>query len=124
MTEMVEVTKEDANNYCMVLTLLGLEEEGDPIAEINKLKESAIKSERIAIAYSDVIQEQVIAMRAAIADAAINDPEKGIQWIINTLAGPGHLPDIDEAVELGGAQALFNKEMDAHHEFRLKNPAP
>jgi len=30
--EMVSVTKTDANNYCRILSLLGMEEEGDPVA--------------------------------------------------------------------------------------------
>jgi hypothetical protein len=38
MTAMVEVTQEDANNYCRVLAALGLEEEGDPVAEIERLR--------------------------------------------------------------------------------------
>ena len=38
MTKMVEVTQEDANNYCRVLTALGMEEEGDPVAEIERLR--------------------------------------------------------------------------------------
>jgi hypothetical protein len=38
MTKMVEVTQEDANNYCRVLAALGMEEEGDPVAEIERLK--------------------------------------------------------------------------------------
>jgi len=29
---MVEVTQEDANNYCSVLKALGMEEEGNPVA--------------------------------------------------------------------------------------------
>lgn len=40
MTKMVEVTQEDANNYCRVLTALGMEEEGDPVAEIERLRAS------------------------------------------------------------------------------------
>jgi hypothetical protein len=40
-TRMVEVTQEDANNYCRVLTALGMEEEGDPVAEIERLKAAA-----------------------------------------------------------------------------------
>lgn len=31
------VAREDANNYCRILTLLGMEEEGDPVAEIETL---------------------------------------------------------------------------------------
>ncbi|TYK74309.1 hypothetical protein FSY45_19280 [Comamonas sp. Z1] len=39
--DMVTVTKEDANNYCRILTALGMEEEGDPIAEVQKLLAAA-----------------------------------------------------------------------------------
>jgi len=35
--ELVPVEKEDANNYCRILSLLGMEEEGDPIHEIERL---------------------------------------------------------------------------------------
>jgi hypothetical protein len=35
---MIEVTKTDANNYCLVLRALGMEEDGDPVAEIERLK--------------------------------------------------------------------------------------
>lgn len=38
MTKMVEVTQADANNYCRVLTALGMEEEGDPVAELERLR--------------------------------------------------------------------------------------
>ena len=38
MTAMVEVTKEDANNYRRVLKALGMEEEGDPVAVIEMLR--------------------------------------------------------------------------------------
>lgn len=34
---MVLVNKEDANNYCLILTELGMEEEGDPVAEVKRL---------------------------------------------------------------------------------------
>lgn len=34
---MALVTRDDANNYCRILTLLGIEEEGDPVAEIVRL---------------------------------------------------------------------------------------
>jgi hypothetical protein len=38
MTKMVEVTQDDANNYSRILSVLGLEEEGDPVAEVKMLK--------------------------------------------------------------------------------------
>lgn len=33
----VSVKKEDANNYCLILRALGMEEEGDPVAEVRAL---------------------------------------------------------------------------------------
>lgn len=38
---MVSVCKEDANRYCEILTLLGMEEEGDPVAEVQRLQDRA-----------------------------------------------------------------------------------
>lgn len=38
ISEMIEVTKEDANNYSAILAILGMEEEGDPVAEVKMLK--------------------------------------------------------------------------------------
>ena len=38
MTKMIEVTQEDGNNYCRVLTALGMEEEGDPVAAVERLR--------------------------------------------------------------------------------------
>jgi hypothetical protein len=35
---MVLVTDGDANNYCQILTVLGMEEEGDPVAEVQRMK--------------------------------------------------------------------------------------
>ncbi len=37
MITMVEVEQEDAENYCRILTMLGMEEEGDPVAKIEQL---------------------------------------------------------------------------------------
>ncbi len=38
--KMVEVTAADANKYCRVLSALGMEEEGDPVQEIESLKDA------------------------------------------------------------------------------------
>ncbi|MCD6663472.1 MAG: hypothetical protein LT082_08740 [Comamonas sp.] len=42
----VPVTREDANNYCLILSLLGMEEEGDPVAEIARLQSEIAKRSR------------------------------------------------------------------------------
>ena len=63
-------------------------------------------------------------MRAAVVAAHLEGPDHGMQWIYNTLAGPGHLPDLDDARALGGAQAMFDAEMAEHKAFRVAHPAP
>ena len=39
----------------------------------------------------------ILAMRAAVVAAKLEGLDVGMQWIANTLCGPGHLPDLDEA---------------------------
>ena len=93
-------------------------------AEIDRLKAEAAKSERRAIVFGDIVHSQVIAMRAAVVAAKLEGLDVGMQWIANTLAGPGHLPDLDEARALGGAQALWDKETAEAKAFRAAHPAP
>ena len=90
---------------------------GDVLAE-------ATKSERRAIAFGDIVQSQVIAMRAAVVAGKLESSDVGMQWIANTLEGPGHLPNLDEAKALGGAQALWDKETAEAEAFRAAHPAP
>jgi len=84
----------------------------------------AAKSERRAITFGDIVQSQVIAMRAAVVAAKLEGLGVGMQWIANTLDGPGHLPDLEEAKALGGAQALWDKETAEAEAFRAAHPAP
>lgn len=91
---------------------------------VHKLKAEAAKSERRAISFGDIVQSQVIAMRAAVVAAKLEGLDVGMQWIANTLEGPGHLPDLEEAKALGGAQALWDKETAEAEAFRAAHPAP
>lgn len=95
-----------------------------PVHVLGDVLAEAAKSERRAITFGDIVHTQVLAMRAAVVDAKLNGPEAGMAWIKNTLEGPGHLPDIDEARALGGAQALWDKETAEHEAFRAAHPAP
>ena len=131
MTTMVEVTQDDANNYCRVLAALGLEEEGDPVAAIETLRAEAAKSERRAITFGDLMTRQGIAMQAALIEQAIGKgDEAALEWISNTLEGPGLLPNFSEAAHLpktpvdGPAQAWFDAKLDEHEAFRAAHPAP
>jgi hypothetical protein len=62
------------------------------------------------IALGEVISNHCIAMQSAIIEAEINGAESGMEWIANTLIGPGLFPDIDDAKSIGGAQAWFDRE--------------
>ncbi len=84
----------------------------------------AIKSERRAITFGDIVATHSIAMGAAVIAGKLESPEHGLQWIVNTLEGPGLLPDLDEARALGGAQAWFDAKIAEHEAFRAAHPAP
>jgi hypothetical protein len=59
---------------------------------------------------ADILENQCLAMGAALIEAEIADNGfAGLTWIHNTLAGPGLLPDVEEARRLGGAQAWFDR---------------
>ena len=87
-------------------------------------EKDAAKSECRAILFGDLLHQNIIAMRAAVVAGHLESHAHGLQWIVNSLYGPGHLPNIEEARALGGAQALFDKEMAAHEEFRRTHPGP
>lgn len=70
--KMIQVTQEDGNDFCRILTLLGMEEEGDPVAEIRRLiavariepacrlaapatVAEAESAQRVATTYGDII---------------------------------------------------------------------
>jgi hypothetical protein len=91
-------------------------------AQARHAEAEAAKSERRAIEFGDALHRNILAMRAALADSHKHGPHHGMHWIVNTLAGPGQLPDADD-VALGG-QALFDKEVAEHEAFRAANPGP
>ena len=96
----------------------------EPTDEEKRLAEECAKSERRALAFGDILHHHILAMRAAVIAGHLEGHAQGLQWIVNTLEGPGHLPDLDEARALGGAQALFDKETAEQDAFRLAHPAP
>ncbi|WP_196786292.1 hypothetical protein [Burkholderia vietnamiensis] len=57
---------------------------------------------------SDIVHDQTVAMQSAIIEWKHGKgAEAGLSWIVNTLAGPGHLPDFD-APHGKHAQFWFN----------------
>ena len=94
------------------------------VRRLRTAESEAVKSEHRATAYGDIIHRLTIAMRTAVVAAHLEDPDHGMQWIYNTLAVLAHLPDLDDARALGGAQAMFDAEMAEHKAFRVAHPAP
>lgn len=45
--DMVSVNKEDANNYCRILAVLGMEEEGDPVTEVQNLLAASVAQDAV-----------------------------------------------------------------------------
>ena len=93
-------------------------------AEIQLLKSELAKSEKRAILFGDLLHQNIIAMRAAVVAGKLEGLAQGLQWIANTLEGPGHLPDLDKAREMGGAQAMFDAEIAEHRAFRAAHQLP
>ena len=109
-----------AANPAAVLSLLDrIDAQSKRIAELEKERD---KSERRAIMFGDILHRNILAMRAAVADMVLKDEKHGMCWIVNTLTGPGQLPS-DADMEFG-AQAMFDKELAEHEEFRRTHPAP
>lgn len=48
--DMVQVAKKDGNDYCRILSILGMEEDGDPVAEVQRLFDLANASVQTAVA--------------------------------------------------------------------------
>lgn len=86
---------------------------------------------RVSISQGDVIANHVIAMQAAVLEQHYGEGSvEAMNWIKNTLAGPGFMPSIEEAETIpdpdaeGIAQAWFNAKMAEHEAFRAANPGP
>lgn len=78
MTVMVEVTQEDANNYCEVLRALGMEEAGDPVAGIEMLR----SWEADAQARADLLEQH---LRAVLEVARVWKPDYATKMDMDTL---------------------------------------
>lgn len=79
---------------------------------------------------NDIITNQCIAMQSALLEQSIGKgDEAALEWISNTLCGPGLLPDDSEAAHLpetptkGPAQAWFDAKMAEHEAMRAKQDA-
>lgn len=91
------------------------------LEQLEEARTNAARSERRAIMFGDIIAQHCIAMQAAVIAARQLGASHGMQWIINTLRGPGHLPPFDEAVN---AQQWFDAKMAEHEAFRAAHPGP
>jgi len=86
---------------------------------------------RVSISQGDVIANHVIAMQSAVLEQHYGEGSiDAMNWIANTLAGPGFMPSVEEAEAIpdpdaeGIAQAWFNAKTAEHEAFRAANPGP
>ncbi|MBR7961204.1 hypothetical protein KDW41_12190 [Burkholderia vietnamiensis] len=93
---------EAANGLLEVLT-------AHPVAQQQSGEVTDDKTTRLIKTLSDIIHDQTVAMQSAIIEWQHGKgAEAGLSWIVNTLAGPGHLPDFD-APHGKHAQFWFNE---------------
>ena len=98
--------------------------------EVQRLHADLTKAWRMRMEFGDIISNQCIAMQAAVIDAKFSCPAEGMEWIENTLCGPGLLPDMaaaramPTAVMQSVAQAWFDARTDDHETLRKKSPKP
>lgn len=93
-------------------------------AEVTRLHVELTRAMRVRIMFGDTISNHCIAMQSAVIDADLRTPEAGMVWIRNTLCGPGLLPDVEKAKEMGGAQAWFDAKTAEHEALRKTTPEP
>ncbi|MBM6442374.1 hypothetical protein JQF37_01870 [Pseudomonas sp. MIL9] len=86
-----------AANPVAVLSLIG---ERDKLKDENEVARMRIKELDL------LFGRYILAMRSAVIE---ENAEKGMEWIYNSLAGPGELPPEDET----DAQAYFDREIVA-----------
>ena len=73
------------------------------------LQREVAQFKRRDVLFGDVIANHCIAMQAAVIEEVLGEgAEAAMVWISNTLCGPGLLPNLEEALRLGGAQAWFD----------------
>lgn len=86
--------------------------------ELEALRADAERHSKATLMLSGMFSRNCMAMQAALADMMLRGHEQGWQWIINSLDGPGLLPDMAEVKAAGGAQAWFDAEL-AEEEARV-----
>lgn len=100
-------------------------------AALLALIKDANKSERRALMFADIVDRHCIVMQAALIEQSIGKgDDAALEWIANTLDGPGLLPSMSDAAHLpntpkdGPAQAWFDAKLAESETHRLKHPAP
>lgn len=99
-------------------------------AEVQRLHADLTKQWRMRMEFGDIISNQCIAMQAAVIDAKFRSPAEGMEWIENTLCGPGLLPDMVAARAMPTAvlqtvsQAWFDARTAEHEALRKACPKP
>ncbi|MCU1179892.1 hypothetical protein JAK28_12810 [Stenotrophomonas maltophilia] len=100
----VSVKKEDANNYCLILRALGMEEEGDPVAEVQALIEARDRQPvgEPVIDYEDLVDQAKDLIQCG---CSVNG---AFDWLLEQLTdGEALAAPPAQAVDLADFKALY-----------------
>ena len=100
------------------------------LAELDDARSDLAKHKAHIRLANDIITNHCIAMQSALIEQAIGKgDEAALDWIGNTLAGPGLLPSMSDAAhlpktpEVGPAQAWFDAKTAEHEAMREQHDA-
>lgn len=100
------------------------------LAELDDARADLAKHKAHIRLANDIITNHCIAMQSALIEQSIGKgDEAALDWIGNTLAGPGLLPSMSDAAhlpktpEVGPAQAWFDAKTAEHEAMRAQQDA-
>lgn len=108
----VSVKKEDANNYCLILRALGMEEEGDPVAEVKALIDARDR-QPVGEPIGWYTEDHLTDRSATTYDRTVADRWRAKGWPVYPLYGapPVLFKELQKLREL---QAMIGGQADAH----------
>lgn len=117
----VSVKKEDANNYCLILRALGMEEEGDPVAEVKALIEARDRQRVGEISDAQIDARLNALYREMVDSGQHNGGMSGVAWDRAVYRMASSQPA--QAVDLGQFREAIESLKDAALHDRDPGPA-
>ena len=116
---MVSVARHDANNYCRILSALGMEEEGDPVAEVERLVAAQPSVPDFTEDLSKMCRRLILDVRALVDEegpkaARLSRANQALKWLQSHGLAGSPLRDAPStpAGEHPGAQAIRDAALE------------